>query len=56
MKKPIAGKDYDYTLCSRCEVWILTENIHEGTHKDCDKFFKGLEIRKRATERVLKLI
>lgn len=52
MKKTINGKEYDYTLCSRCEVWVLTEDFDRGAHP-CDKYFKNLQVRKRAEAQVI---
>lgn len=51
--KTIAGKDYDYTKCPRCEVFILTRDFESNPHKDCDRYHKGLQIRKNAENRAL---
>lgn len=64
MKKPkietmtIQGKEYPYVKCPRCEIYIPAKdyNMETGEHKDCDKYFKNLETRKRATARVLKTL
>lgn len=53
MKKVIMGREYDYTLCSRCEVWILTEDFSGDAHKTCDHNYVILETRRRAENRVL---
>ncbi len=51
--KMIQGRPYSYILCSRCGVWILADNYENGTHKNCDEYFKNLEVRKRAEARVI---
>ena len=51
-KKTINGVEYDYTLCPRCQVYILTENYKKG-HEGCDRHYKNLEIRRRATAMVM---
>lgn len=53
MIKIINGEPYDFTLCSRCEVWILTENFKNSTHEKCDEYFKNLAVRKKAEARII---
>lgn len=48
--KTIAGKQYDYVFCPKCEIWVQvkTFNFKTGEHPDCERFQKSKEIRKRA--------
>ena len=56
MRKTINGKEYDYTLCPRCEVWILTEDFDRGNHPQCDKYFENLEVRKSAEAKIVRVL
>ena len=53
VKKTIGGEDYDYTLCPRCGVWILTENFNGGDHEGCDLYLRNRGVRERAEARVI---
>jgi len=53
MKRIVGGKEYDYKLCSRCQIWILTEKFENGTHEKCDIYLENLKVRKRAERTVL---
>lgn len=50
--KVIAGNPYDFTLCPRCQVWILTEDFDRGAHP-CDKYFGTLQVRRNAEARII---
>jgi len=48
--KTIAGKEYDYVYCPKCEIWVQVKdfNFKTGEHPDCERFQKTKEIRRRA--------
>lgn len=54
--KTIAGKQYDYVYCPKCEIWIQAKdfNFKTGEHPDCERFQKNKEIRRRAEGRALR--
>ena len=56
LRKTIAGREYDYTLCPRCEVWILTEGFERGAHPQCDKYLENLQVRKNAENKALGML
>lgn len=47
------GKQYEYVLCPKCEVWIPQEDFKDGTHESCERHQRSLETRRLATKRVL---
>lgn len=53
--KTIAGKQYDYVYCPRCEVWIQVKNFNfkTGEHAGCERHQRTKEIRSRAERRAL---
>lgn len=54
--KTIAGKQYDYVYCPKCEIWIQSKNFNfkTGEHPNCERFQKNKEIRRRAEGRALR--
>ena len=54
--KTIAGKQYDYVFCPKCEVWVQVKdfNFKTGEHPSCEKHQKNKEIRKRAERTALR--
>lgn len=48
--KSIAGRQYDYIFCPKCEIWIQVKNfnVKTGEHPNCERHQKNKEIRKRA--------
>jgi len=54
--KTIAGKEYDYVYCPKCEIWIQVKdfNFKTGEHSKCERLQKNKEIRRRAEERSLR--
>ena len=54
-KKTIAGKEYDYVKCPRCEIYIQAETYEQHLNSpNCDRWLKGKPIRERATAKVLR--
>jgi len=50
----IQGKQYHYTLCPRCGVWIESEEIESHVKSpECDKWRENRGVRDRATGRAL---
>ena len=51
-KMTIQGKEYDYIKCPRCEIYIPAKdyNMKTGEHPDCDKYFRTLKRRRKATQ------
>ena len=56
--KTIAGKQYDYVFCPKCEIWVQVKNFNfkTGKHPDCEIHQKSKETRKRAEGKALKTI
>jgi len=50
------GKQYEYVLCPKCEVWIPKEDFKNGTHKSCKRHQRSLETRRLAEKQVLGML
>jgi len=56
--KTIAGKEYEYTECPRCGIWVQAEHYphpHKGS-PECDKWLKARPHREAMTRKVLGII
>ena len=53
VQKEFGGKQYDYVICERCRTPISAEKFKNGTHENCDRLFKDLQVRNRAEARVI---
>ena len=53
--KHIGGTSFEYSLCPRCGVWVLSIQFNHGTgyHDGCAEYLKGRRVREAAEKRVI---